>query len=213
MQGTSGINLTKVTLTKAAPTISLTKNTGATGVMRVNLNWTKPAAGGGFLARAFRGSVGYADIDLDLGCLWETTDGRKGVIQPLGRRFGSLTEAPYIQLDGDDRSGQAAGGENLSIDLSRLGQLRRVLVFAHIYDGVPNWASADGVVTLYPQGAAPIEVRLDEAEAGKRICAIALLTNQDGNLHIQREVQYIQGAQSDLDRAYGWGMSWTAGRK
>jgi len=30
---------------------------------------------------------------------------------------------------------------------------------------------------------------------------------------VQREVRYIDGGQSVLDRAYGWGMNWTPGRK
>src|SRR4051794_6242396 len=55
---------TKVVLTKAAPTISLTKHAGSTGQMRVNLNWTaRPegaAGGGGFFKRTAPG------IDLDL---------------------------------------------------------------------------------------------------------------------------------------------------
>jgi tellurite resistance protein TerA len=45
------------------------------------------------------------------------------------------------------------------------------------------------------------------------MCAIALLENTGGTLSVQREVKYIQGAQDALDRAYGWGMDWSPGRK
>jgi len=137
--GGSGGSLQKVTLTKAAPTVSLTKGSGATGQMRVNLNWNAGTKG------LFRKAQ---SIDLDLGCLYELTDGSKGVVQALGNAFGRLDGPPYIQLDGDDRSGSATGGENLSINLEHLHEIKRVLVFAFIYEGVPAWSRADGVVTL-----------------------------------------------------------------
>jgi len=205
-----GVSLSKVTLTKSAPSVSLSKGSGASGLMRVNLSWNprpEGSGGGGFLKKLAGGNRG---IDLDLGCLYELTNGKKGVIQALGNAFGALDRAPYVQLDGDDRSG--GGGENLSINLDRLSDIRRLLVFAFIYDGVPAWDRADGVVTLYPQGAAPIEVRLDES-SGTRMCALALLENRGGQLVVNREVRYIDGAQDALDRAYGWGMDWQAGRK
>jgi tellurite resistance protein TerA len=206
-----GVNMSKVTLTKSSPSISLTKGAGAGGQMRVNLNWTQGGAPAqGFFKRALAAG---SSVDLDLGCLWETTDGQKGVVQALGNAFGSLDRPPYALLDGDDRSGQNTGGENLLINLDHLANIRRVLVFAYIYEGAPNWAAADGVVTLFPQGAAPIEIRLDEAANDKRFCAIAMLTNEGGSLKINREVRYVSGSQSDLDRAYGWGMNWQAGRK
>jgi tellurite resistance protein TerA len=207
------ISLSKITLTKSAPSISLTKAQGAGGQMRVNLNWTQgAAASGGFLKRAVSGGVS-GSIDLDLGALWETQDGNKGVVQALGNSFGALDSPPYVFLDGDDRSGKVTGGENLTVNLDQLGKLRRVLVYAFIYEGAPNWAAANAIVTMFPQGAAPIEVRLDEAARDRRFCAIAMLTNDGGNLRVDREVNYIKGTQRHLDEAYGWGLRWAAGRK
>jgi len=171
-----------VTLTKAAPTVSLTKGSGATGQMRVNLNWNAGTKG------LFRKAQ---SIDLDLGCLYELTDGSKGVVQALGNAFG--------RLDGDDRSGSATGGENLSVNLEHLHEIKRVLVFAFIYEGVPAWSRADGVVTLYPQGGAPIEVALDE-HSGSRMCAVALLSSTGSSLDVRREIRYVDGSQQALDR-------------
>ncbi|MFD0804475.1 hypothetical protein ACFQ0K_00135 [Nocardioides caeni] len=207
------MNLSKVSLTKSSPTVSLTKGSGASGQMRINLNWAQGGAGaggGGFLKRAFSGGN---KVDLDIGCLWETTDGDKGVVQALGNAFGNLNGPPYVFLDGDDRSGTNTGGENLIVNLDQLDRIRRVLVFAYIYEGAPNWAAADGVVTMFPVGSAPIEIKLDETSNDKRFCAIALLTNAGGSLRIDRQVQYIAGTQRNVDEAYGWGMNWTAGRK
>jgi tellurite resistance protein TerA len=104
-------------------------------------------------------------------------------------------------------------GENLFVDLSDPSAIKRVLVFALIYEGAANWAAANGVATLTPVGAPPIEVLLDDPRDGARICAIALISNQGGEIVIKREVNYINGAQRALDEAYGWGMNWTRGRK
>jgi tellurite resistance protein TerA len=45
------------------------------------------------------------------------------------------------------------------------------------------------------------------------MCAIALLESAGGDFTVRREVRYVDGAQDALDRAYGWGMNWSRGRK
>ena len=207
-----GVSLSKVTLTKSAPTVSLSKQGAAGGVLRVNLNWTSrpPGGSGGFFRRR------EPAIDLDLGCLYEFTDGRKGVVQALGDSFTASPkdlDAPVIRLDGDDRSGSNTEGENLFVDLAHTDRIRRILIFAFIYEGAANWAAADGVVTLYPVDGPPVVVRLDEAQQGARTCAIAMLENSGGGLAVRREVNYVHGFQSTLDKAYDWGLTWTPGSK
>jgi tellurite resistance protein TerA len=201
----------KVSLTKSAPTVSLTKQGSAGGMMRVNLNWNALPQGGGGLFRRPK------QLDLDLGCLYEFTDGTKGVVQALGNAFtAQLREAPHakvIWLDADDRSGASTEGENLHIDLSHAAKIKRVLVFALIYEGAANWAAADGVVTLFPASGPQVEVRLDDPRDGARICAVAMLESSGGELSVRREVNYLNGGQRLLDETYGWGMNWTAGRK
>jgi tellurite resistance protein TerA len=200
--------MTKVTLTKASPSVSLTKHGGAGGVLRVNLNWNARPNSGGFFRK-------QSQLDLDLGCLYEFADGTKGVVQALGNAFtaGDRSSRNLVRLDGDDRSGSIEGGENLSIDLSDPNRIKRILVFALIYEGAASWADANGVATLYPVNAAPVEIRLDDPRDGARICAIAMLENQHGEIVVRREVQYVNGAQRALDDLYGWGMNWTKGRK
>jgi tellurite resistance protein TerA len=198
-----------VVLTKAAPTVSLAKH--SRGVLRVNLNWNaRPAESRGFFRKA------DPTLDLDLGCLYEFSDGSKGVVQALGNAFTAGTSdvaTPIIRLDGDDRSGDVSGGENLLIDLAHVARIRRILVFALIYQGATNWAAAAGVATLYPASGQPITINLDEPRDGARVCAIAMLTTQSGDLVVQREINYINGGQRALDEAYGWGMRWAPGRK
>ncbi|MBT0566233.1 TerD family protein [Williamsia sp. CHRR-6] len=201
------INLSKITLTKTNPTISLAKSANRpSGHMRVNLNWARGKSGGLFRKAS-------KPVDLDIGCLYELTDGSKGIVQALGNRFGSLDAPPYVFLDGDDRTGTAVGGENLLINLAHLDQFTRLLVFAHIYEGIPNWSAADAVVTMHPPNAGEVEVRLDSPDDSAYSCAIALLQVVNGELTVTRQVNYIQGSQSAIDAAYGWGLKWTSGRK
>jgi tellurite resistance protein TerA len=202
------VSLSKVRLTKAAPSVSLTKHGGARGTLQVNLNWDARPPAKGFFKKTI-------PLDLDLGCLYEFADGTKGVVQALGNAFTARDRQgrQLLRLDGDDRSGSVSTGENLFVDLSDPSAIKRVLVFALIYEGAANWAAANGVATLTPVGAPPIEVLLDDPRDGARICAIALISNQGGEIVIKREVNYINGAQRALDEAYGWGMNWTRGRK
>jgi len=207
------VSLSKVTLTKSAPKVSLTKQGSASGLLRVNLNWNArpPGQGGGGLFKR-----APAALDLDLGCLFEFTDGSKGVVQALGNSFTAKprdARENVIWLDGDDRSGTNAAGENLFVNLAYANQIRRIMVFALIYEGAANWAAANGVVTLYPASGPEIEIRLDETRDGARICGIAMLDSAGGDLSVRREVNYLNGGQRVLDEAYGWGMNWTAGRK
>jgi tellurite resistance protein TerA len=206
------VSLSKITLTKSRPAVSLAKQGSSTGLLRVNLNWnSRPAKpGGGLFSRR------TASIDLDLGCLYEFTDGSKGVVQALGNSFSASpagVREKVIWLDGDDRSGANTNGENLFIDLSHGAKIRRVIVFAFIYEGAPNWAEANGVVTLYPASGAEIEVRLDESRDGARICGIAMIEQTTGGLSVRREVNYLNGGQRQLDDAYGWGLQWTPAHK
>lgn len=133
----------KITLTKARPAVSLAKRDISTGLLRVNLNWnSRPAKprGGLFGMRS-------AAIDLDLGCLYEFTDGSKGVVQALGNAFAAT-----------------------------------------------------------PAG-------LDESRDGARICGIAMLEQTTTGLSVRRAVNYLDGGQSRLDQAYGWGLRWSSGHK
>ncbi|MFF4687783.1 TerD family protein [Streptomyces sp. NPDC001307] len=209
------VRLSKVTLTKAAPSVSLAKQGGTSGAMRVNLNWQmrKQLSGWGS-----RWGSGRGEIDLDLCALYELTDGRKGVVQALGNAFGSLHRPPYIHLDGDDRTGAVASGENLTVNLDHRQDFRRILVFVTIYEGANSFADLHATVTLQPQHGAPIDFSLDECTVPSTVCALALLTNTGGDLLVQREARYLVpergvSPQRTVDRAYGWGMNWTPGRK
>lgn len=205
------VNLNKIELTKKGQTINLQKKNATLGELVVNLNWNQQQqSGGGLLASLFGKNKG---IDLDLGCLFELTDGSKGCIQALGNAFGSLNELPYIQLDGDDRTGSVSGGENLRINGNQIEQIKRIVVYTFIYQGVANWAQADGIVTMSYPGGDDIVVRLDETRSGLGMCAIAMIENiNNETFRVKRLVEYFKG-HTDLDHAYGWGLQWRAGKK
>ncbi len=156
-------------------------------------------------------------IDLDLGCMFEMADGQRGLVQALGNAWGELDRAPFIKLDGDDRTGASTSGENLWINGDHFDRIRRAVIFSFIYEGVPNWAATDGVVTIAAPGQAPIEVRLDGG-GREMMCAIALIENQGGNLQVTKLAEYFQGsagvsAHEMMDRRFGFGLRWKTGRK
>ncbi|MFD3512871.1 TerD family protein [Streptomyces sp. NPDC058657] len=212
------VRLTKVTLTKASPTVSLAKQGGTGGAMRVNLNWESRKQFKGWGSKLGRAMAVHSDLDLDLCALYELTDGRKGVVQALGNAFGAMHQPPYILLDGDDRTGALSTGENLTVNLDHKAQLRRVLIFVTIYEGARSFADLHATVTLTPQNGAPIDFSLDECTVPSTVAALALISYENGDLTVRREAQYLVpqrgvSPQRTVDQAYGWGMNWTPGRK
>ncbi|WP_245797442.1 Tellurium resistance [Mangrovactinospora gilvigrisea] len=218
----------RVTLTRGSPLLSLTEHGAAMGSLRVSLTWSMRQAAveqrerrlGASLrpSRLFKpieaespSSVAMVTVDLDLGCMYELEDGTKGVAQPLGGLFGDFDRPPYVQLSGDDRFGSS--GETMYINLDMHDRIRRMLIFAYIYDGTPAFDRAKAVVTLYPYVGPRIEVHLDERAPEARSCAVAMVEKHNGELMVRREVRYVYGFQAELDRLYGWGLEWARGYK
>lgn len=186
------------------------KSSTGLGEILVNLNWNSRPVKQGFLSSILGGSKG---IDLDLGCLYELKNGQKGAVQALGNSFGSLNQAPYISLDGDDRTGAAVAGENLRINGNKISEFKRILVYTFIYEGVANWQQADAVVTIKYPGAEDIIVKMDTFNSSNIMCGLALFENQnDQTFSVEKIVQFYNGHQA-LDKAFNWGMQWKAGRK
>ncbi|MDX2583510.1 TerD family protein [Streptomyces sp. WI04-05A] len=212
------VRLTKVTLTKEAPSVSLTKQGGTSGALRVNLNWQVHKQFSGWGSKLGRAVAQHSDLDLDLCALFELSDGRKGVVQALGNAFGALHQPPYIHLDGDDRTGAMSSGENLTVNLDHKQDFRRILIFVTIYAGARSFADLHATVTLTPASGAAVDFSLDECTVPSTVCALALITNNGGDLIVQREARYLVpergvSPQRTVDHVYGWGMNWTPGRK
>jgi uncharacterized protein involved in tellurium resistance len=223
-----GASTYAVELTKRYPRISLTQQGAVSGTMRVNLSWRMRTSDFDSRPRR-RGSLrrplqmlrpvpvqghtqGMVDVDLDLACMYELEDGSKGVVQPLGGLLGAMNEPPYVKLGGDDRFGSASG-ETIYINLDHKEKFRRLLIFVYIYDGTPAFDRTHAVVTLVPSNGPHVEVGLNERSPDARSCAVLMFEKDKGELIVRREVRYVYGFQSDLDRLYGWGMTWGRGYK
>lgn len=195
---------------KKGQKVSLEKKGSAPlGEILINLNWSQPVKKGFFAPKP-------QAIDLDLGCLFELeVEGQtyKGCVQALGNAFGNLQQPPFIALDGDDRSGANAAGENLRINGSMISYIKRVLVYTFIYEGATDWKTANGVVTVKCPGNDDIIVRMDEYGSKQPMCAIALLENTTGSsFSVEKVVQFFNGHQF-MDQAFHWGLNWQPGRK
>ena len=223
------ISLSKIRLEKTGDKVSLEKREGQDfGRIHVNLNWNQQGGASAsaskddasFIGKLFGRSEPKAKgnaIDLDVGCLYELANGARGAVQALGNSWGSFTRPPYIHLEGDDRTGAMSSGENIYINGQQFDHVRRVLVYAFIYEGVPNWAATDGVVTIEMPGQPPVEVRLDGG-AKQSMCAVALIENQAGKLQVTKLAEYFGGhgaisAHQEMDERYSFGLNWKTGSK
>lgn len=203
-------SLPTVALTEELHTLSLTNSGATSGLLRVNLSWSLPTIRG----IAGRGAPEQA-LDLDLCCLWELTDGSKGIVHALGE-FGSLHGPPYLKLDTDDRTGEP-NGENLLIDLDHARDFRRILVFASVYEGADDFRGVTATATLYPVGGSPIELSVAGCTDNSRKVALAMIENVGGELLLRREGRFIPPPTSPpyflnmaVDQAYRWGLEWVS---
>jgi tellurite resistance protein TerA len=203
--------------------VSLTQQGAIAGTLRVNLRWN-PSAGGGNragrrgLLAARRADPAGSDtarsVDLDLGCLYEFTDGQRGVVQAVGRRSGDYARAPFIRLDRDDRIGSSTG-ENIFINMDQSAHFARILIFAMVAGGTDDLTRTGASVTIYPTAGPALEFRLESATTPTvtrtRSCAVAQIRRQGTEIVVHRELRYFPGYQSEIDRAYNWGLRWAPG--
>lgn len=198
-------NIPKKVELRKGQKINLAKKGSELGEVIINLNWNQRQKKSFFF--------GNTSIDLDLGCLFELKNGAKGCIQALGRTFGSYSQLPYIMLDGDDRTGAVAGGENIRINGRHISEIKRILVYTFIYEGAANWKEADGVVTIKCPGSQEVVVRMDEYGSLQKMCVIALLENvNDDTFCIEKLIQFCNGHR-EMDRMFNWGLRWSYGTK
>lgn len=202
---TAPVNLSKISLTKEAPTVSLTKSGATGGTMRVNLNWTTNRGTGLFGRKA-------SALDLDLCCFYELVNGSIGSVRALDRRFGDLTNPPFIRLDQDDRTGSSATGENLDINLDFTRFFKRILIFASLYEGAKDFRGIQATATLYPINSLPIEMTLDGCMDDSRDAVLASIENVNGELVVRREGAFVRGGITEIVRRYNWNFDIRAGR-
>ena len=94
-----------------------------------------------------------------------------------------------------------------------IGNIKRILVYTFIYEGIANWQQADGIVTIRYPKAEDLIVKMDEYNSSDRMCGLALLENMnDETFSVEKIVRFFPGHEA-LDQAFHWGLRWKAGRK
>ncbi|RAJ08276.1 tellurite resistance protein TerA [Chitinophaga skermanii] len=220
------INLQKITLERTGDShvIDLSKKTGGlTQEININLNWSKGTTKkSGLFGGLF--SSDSTDIDLDLGCFYELNNGEKSVIDGLQfakgtggpkeqlTRQGRYTGVPWIWHTGDDRGAAAGSGENIIVNPQGMQDLKRIVVYCFIYDGVANWAETNGIVTVSVPGVADIEVQLGKQSSPNNFCAIAEILFSHNTINVKKLVTFHSG-HGTCDIAYKWGLEWGFGAK
>ena len=200
----ANISLSKVTLKKKGDKKSISLEKSDKNLIHINLNWDAPET------KKFSLFGSNSAPDLDLGCMFRLKNGEMGVIQPLGKNFGSEHQPPYILLDKDDRSGTSTTGENLTIYKPEL--LDFVMIFAMIYKGAKNFTTVNGRIKVTDQKGNEVHIKLDSPDPKYAFCSACSFKNTGTSLDITKEELYFSG-HSEADKHFGFGFSWTRGSK
>ncbi len=154
-----------------------------------------------------------ADVDLDLGCLYEMQDGHRGAIQAFGNQMGFYNEMPYLSLSGDERTGDKEGDdEAIHINGQMWPKIKRLLVYIYIYRGAIDWAQCKPQIQVRVPGHNPMVVTIASHHKHLGICAIAGLENVRNGIRLTNYTEYFAG-HAEMDRAFGFGLEWDEGSK
>lgn len=219
------INLNKITLEKQGDSHKIDLSKGGnitTKEIIINLNWTQEAKKKGFLGSFFGSKIA---VDLDLGCFYELRDGRKTVIDGLQfsqnrggpkdvySNQGKYTEKPWIWHTGDDRGISAGSGENILINPAGIKDLKRIIVYCFIYEGVVKWEETNAVVNIKVSNNPEVVVEMGKQKNTQKFCAIAELNFDSYNSITVRKLVTFHNGHGKCDQVYNWGLTWKAGNK
>ncbi len=153
------------------------------------------------------------EMDLDIGCMYQLRNGEKGSLQALGGRFGSYEGSPYIQIDGDDTTGEVETGENIRINGSYISEIEKVLVYAYIYKGAINWQQTNAYISIKCPGVEDIIVEMDDYNTTYKLCGLLMLENIDNTTFMAKRIFKFYENHQSLDKAHDWGIEWENGEK
>lgn len=193
-----------ISLQKSGESHKISLSKGSSDLIQTNLKWNSAIEKKGL----FGSKITHAD--LDLACLYQLKDGSSGIVQALGNSFGSKENSPYIFLDGDDRSGSSQAGETMF--LTKPSEISLAVIFAYIYQGSAQWDKTGAVITLSQSNKDDIVIDMKNTPSPHKFCVIAALKTDGTDLHVIREEKFFQSHQA-VDSAYGFGLTWTTGRK
>lgn len=171
------------------------------------------AQASGLFGKLFK-KVTRQGIDIDLGCLYELQDGSRGCLQAFGDMYGDYDTAPYIHLSGDERTGDKEGDdEGMHINGAKWSQIKRLVVYVYIYSGSDfNWEAIRPKITIRIPGEQPLVITPAIKKTDLPVCAIASIENEREAIKFTNFGEYFPG-HAEMDRAYGFGLSWDDGHK
>lgn len=128
-------------------------------------------------------------------------------------RQGCYTQRPWVWHTGDDRSGTSAEGENILVNSDGIKELKRIVVYCSIYEGVARWAETNAVVTIKVSDNPDVVVEMGKQTDARKFCAIADITfDGNGGMTVKKLVSFHNNHE-ECDHAYSWGMKWSVGKK
>ena len=152
-------------------------------------------------------------VDLDIGCLYELKNGKRGAVQAFGEMFGALEEEPYIKLSGDERTGDKEGeDEVIFVNGRRWDEFKRIIIYVYIYGGADSWETVKPQIQVRVPEEKPMIVSLHARREELALCAVAGLENVRGGIRMTNFLEYFPG-HAEMDRAFGFGLEWADGRK
>lgn len=167
----------------------------------------------GFFNWFFKKKIKRAGVDLDLGCLYELQNGKRGAIQGFGEMFGALDQEPYIHLHGDERTGDAEGhDEVIEVSGKHWNDIKRLVIYIYIYKGADNWSAVQPQIQLRVPEQPPMVVSLNAKREHLALCAVGGLENIRGGIKMTNYLEYFPG-HAEMDRAYSFGLKWEQGKK
>lgn len=86
------------------------------------------------------------------------------------------------------------------------------MVYAFIYEGVADFSSVGGRVTIRDQAGNEITIALNNPDGKRGFCAICTVRNVGDRIEITKEERYFHG-HKEADGHYRFGFSWVAGSK
>ncbi len=167
----------------------------------------------GFLAKFFKKNIQRKGIDMDIGCLYILKDGTRGAVQAFGDTHGAFDEPPYLFLDGDERTGDKDGrDEVIHLNGRHWEEIGKILIYTYIYKGADSFSEVSPQVQLRVPGERPIVVSLNARRAELDLCAVATIENIRGGIRLTTHLEYYPG-HAEMDRAFGYGLQWEQGTK
>jgi tellurite resistance protein TerA len=199
-------------ITEVGQSVSVNPPQGGFQQIAIAAAWENIKAKNGGLFGAVK-KVAGAGVDLDLGCLYEMADGTRGAIQAFGEKFGDFNKPPFMQLSGDERTGNKKGeDESIFVNGTKWNEIKKILVYVYIYEGASNWKEVRPQIVIDVPGENDLVMALGNYDDVLDLCVIGELENVRGGIKLTNRSEYFPGHE-EMDRAYGFGLEWGDGKK